>query len=149
MLHGTHVKSIEIDASVDAVLATIARPDLWVRLPGGEAATLDFRVGGEFRVSGTFHIPDRPTERLDVRYRYLAIGHPDVLYSYELLLDGALLSASLVTMTVGDGVLTLTEQYAFLDRDDAATAAKEREGSTRLMLNGLKAVAEARSDHAR
>lgn|GEM_PF-6903377 len=110
--------------------------------PGGEPSTLDFRVGGSFIARGTFHQPDCPVEHLEVRYGYLVIAPPDLVYTYELLLDGALLSASLSTITVADGILTFTEQYVFVDRSDVAAAVAEREGGTRLMLYGLKAAAE-------
>jgi len=146
MLHGTHVKTIDIDVPPDVAFATISRPDLWVRLPGGEPSTLDFRVGGSFSASGTFRIPDRPVERVEVRYRYLAI-EPSVLYFREAHVNGELLSAALVSIVLSPlpagTLLTYSEQYTFIDRDDAVAAARELEGGTRLMLYGLKAAAEA------
>ncbi|CAN5307050.1 hypothetical protein BH09ACT5_BH09ACT5_00120 [soil metagenome] len=142
MLHGTQVKTVEIDASPDAAFRTMSRPDLWVRLPGGEPSVLDFRVGGSFAASGTFHQPGRPVERVEVRYGYLVIAPPELVYTSELRVNGVVLSVSLITMAFADGLLTLTEQYVFLDSPDAEAGVREREGGTRLMLYGLKAAAE-------
>jgi uncharacterized protein YndB with AHSA1/START domain len=142
MLHGTHVKSVPIEASTDTTFRAISRPDLWVRLPGGHPSTLDFRPGGSFLARGTFDLPGRSVEHVELRYGYLVIAQPELVYTTELRVNDALLSVSLVTMAVSPGLLTLTEQYAFLDGPDAVAAVREREGGTRLMLYGVKAVAE-------
>ena len=67
---------------------------------------------------------------------------------HELDVD-RLRSASLITVLftpLGDETqVDYHEQYTFIDpvSDDASIEIREREGGTRLMLNGLKATAEA------
>ena len=80
-------------------------------------------------------------------------GVPDhlderIVLTSELVLDGRRRSVSLVTIELapGDGgttAMTYTEQYAFLAPEgDGRAEVAEREGGTRLQLNGLKAVLE-------
>ena len=98
---------------------------------------LDFRVGGsEVSVgrdpSGTLH---------EFRSRYHDIVDGErIVFAYDLLLEGRLLSVSLTTVELrpdGDGTrLVFTEHGAFFDDlEDPA----EREHGTGLLLDGLAA----------
>ena len=120
-----------------------ADPELkqrWFGVPAGWADAaweLDFRVGGsELSVGrdprGTLH---------EFRSRYHDIVDGErIVFAYDLLLDGRLISVSLTTVEVrpdGDGTrLVFTEHGAFFDDlEDPA----EREHGTGLLLDGLAA----------
>jgi uncharacterized protein YndB with AHSA1/START domain len=108
-------------------------PDAWA----DAAWELDFRVGGsELSVGrdpgGTLH---------EFRSRYHDIVEGErIVFAYDLLLDGRLVSVSLTTIEVrpdGAGThLVFTEHGAFFDGlEDPA----EREHGTGLLLDGLTA----------
>ena len=120
-----------------------ADPELksrWFRTPDSwtdRAWELDFRVGGgELSVGrdpgGTLH---------EFRSRYHDIVDGErIVFAYDLLLDGQLISVSLTTVEVrpdADGTrLVFTEHGAFFDDlEDPA----EREHGTGLLLDGLAA----------
>jgi len=120
-----------------------ADPELkqrWFGVPEGWTDAnweLDFRVGGsEVSVGrdprGTLH---------EFRSRYHDIVDGErIVFAYDLLLDGRLISVSLTTVEVrpdGDGTrLVFTEHGAFFDDlEDPA----EREHGTGLLLDGLAA----------
>ena len=97
---------------------------------------LDFRVGGEERVSGSFH---------DAVFSYHAIYQdivPDerIVYTYDMHMDDRRISVSLATVALqpaGDGTrLILTEQGVFLDGMDNV---KQREQGTHGLLDKLEA----------
>jgi len=152
-IHGTHTKSIEIDVPRERVWACFAELDLrhrWFRIPGPADASeheLDFRVGGEEVTRGTFTALDR-AERIETRTRFhdLVPGER-ILSTYALTVD-RLRSVSVLTIELTDAGagtrVDFTEQYTFIDpvSPDGEVERREREGGTRLMLNGLKAVAE-------
>lgn len=152
-IHGSHVKSIEIEAPRERVWACFAELDLrhrWFRIPGpadGSTHELDFRVGGEEVTRGTFTALDR-AEAIETRTRFHELAEPRrIVSSYELSVD-RLRSVSVLTIELGETAtgttVEFTEQYTFVDptTPNGEVERKEREGSTRLMLNGLKAVAE-------
>jgi uncharacterized protein YndB with AHSA1/START domain len=115
----------------------------WFRVPDSwsdRAWELDFRVGGgEFSVGrdtgGTLH---------EFRSRYHDIVDGErIVFAYDLLLDGRLISVSLTTVELhGDGAgtrLVFTEHGAFFDDlEDPA----EREHGTGLLLDALSAFLE-------
>jgi uncharacterized protein YndB with AHSA1/START domain len=97
---------------------------------------LDFRVGGEERVSGSFH---------DAVFSYHAIYQdivPDerIIYTYDMHMDDRRISVSLATVefrSSGDGTrLILTEHGVFLDDLDNV---KAREQGTHGLLDKLEA----------
>jgi len=146
-------------APVDEVFAAFAdfdRRRRWFRLPGRRTDEsvhdFDFRVGGSEVLRGSFTLPDR-TELLDHRLRYLDIvPRQRIAIAQELRIDDVLRSISLVEWEftplaggVDEGTrVDYLEQYVFLDViGDGGPEHGERRGGTRLMLNGLKAVAES------
>jgi uncharacterized protein YndB with AHSA1/START domain len=120
-----------------------ADPELkrrWFSVPSSwtdRAWELDFRVGGGEvsagrDTSGTLH---------EFRSRYHDIVEAErIVFAYDLLLDGRLISVSLTTVEVrpdGDGTrLVFTEHGAFFDDlEDPA----QREHGTGLLLDALAA----------
>jgi uncharacterized protein YndB with AHSA1/START domain len=109
-------------------------PDSWT----DTAWEVDFRVGGrDLNVgrdsSGTLH-------EFRSRYHDIVAGER-IVFAYDLLLDGRLISVSLTTIELrpdGDGTqLVFTEHGAFFDGlEDPA----QREHGTGLMLDGLAAL---------
>lgn len=153
-IHGSHTKSIEIAATRYRVWACFAELDLrhrWFRIPGPAHASeheLDFRVGGDEVTSGTFTALDQ-AESIETRTHFHEIVPGErIVSSYELTVD-RLRSVSVLTIELTDTTdgtrVDFTEQYTFVDptTPDGEIERKEREGSTRLMLNGLKGVAES------
>ncbi|WP_028065767.1 SRPBCC family protein [Solirubrobacter soli] len=129
--------------SPDQAFQAFADPELkgrWFRTPDGwtdRAWELDFRVGGsELSVgrdtTGTLH---------EFRSRYHDIVDGErIVFAYDLLIDGQLISVSLTTIEVhpdGTGTqLVFTEHGAFFDDlEDPA----QREHGTGLLLDGLTA----------
>jgi len=112
--------------------------------PGTRQHELDFRVGGEELSRGRF--PGGPA--YEYRSRFLDIeADRRIVLTYELILDGRRISASLVTLELAPDAdetrVTFTEQYVFLVlTGDGSSDIAEREGGTRLLLNGLTSVAE-------
>jgi uncharacterized protein YndB with AHSA1/START domain len=120
-----------------------ADPELkrrWFRMPESwtdKAWELDFRVGGGERsagrdTGGTLH-------EFRSRYHDIVDGQR-IVFAYDLLLDGRLISVSLTTVELradGDGtLLVFTEHGAFLDGlEDPA----QREHGTGLLLDALAA----------
>ena len=152
-VHGSHTQSIEIAAPRERAWACFAELDLrhrWFRIPGPANASeheLDFRVGGEEVTRGTFTALDH-AEAIETRTRFhdLVPGER-ILATYSLSVD-RLRSVSVLTIELTDAAagtrVDYTEQYTFIDpvSPDGIIERKEREGGTRLMLNGLKGVAE-------
>jgi uncharacterized protein YndB with AHSA1/START domain len=112
----------------------------WFGPPGNWSDTnwqLDFRVGG-----GELSVGRDPGGALhEFRSRYHDIVDGErIVFAYDLLLDGRLVSVSLTTVEIqpdGDGTrLVFTEHGAFLDGlEDPA----EREHGTGLLLDALGA----------
>ena len=98
---------------------------------------LDFRVGGSEVSVG--RDPGGVLHEFRSRYHDIVDGER-IVFAYDLLLDGRLISVSLTTVEVrpdGDGTrLVFTEHGAFFDDlEDPA----EREHGTGLLLEGLAA----------
>ncbi|KAA5832695.1 SRPBCC domain-containing protein [Saccharopolyspora hirsuta] len=154
-LHGTVAHEVLLAAPPDRVFAAFSDFELrqrWFRIPGEPGASrheLDFRPGGGETTSGPLAVGG-VVEHVEYRSRFLDIVPAQrIVLTSELVLDGLRRSLSLVTVELSphaDGTrLVYTEQFVFvvLTGDGSADIA-EREGSTRLMLNGLAAVVEAR-----
>jgi len=103
--------------------------------------TLDFRVGGEEREdvvepSGTVH-------GFAARYRDI-VADERIVYTYDMRLDGRLISVSLVTVTFEDSgagtKMLFTEQLVILN---GLCDAAEREEGTGVGLDRLVAVLDA------
>jgi uncharacterized protein YndB with AHSA1/START domain len=98
---------------------------------------LDFRVGGEERVSGG--TPEGPAYSFHATYQDIVPGQR-IIYTYEMHLDDRRISVSLATLELapaGDGTrLLLTEQGVFLDGIDNVS---QREHGTRSLLDNLEA----------
>ena len=120
-----------------------ADPELkqrWFGVPEGwtdASLELDFRVGGSELSVG--RDPRGALHEFRSRYHDI-VGGERIVFAYDLLLDGRLLSVSLTTVEVrpdGDGTrLVFTEHGAFFDDlEDPA----EREHGTGLLLDGLAA----------
>jgi uncharacterized protein YndB with AHSA1/START domain len=112
----------------------------WFGVPAGWADAdweLDFRVGGSERSVG--RDPGGALHEFRSRYHDIVDGER-IVFAYDLVLDGRLLSVSLTTVEVrpdGDGTrLVFTEHGAFFDDlEDPA----EREHGTGLLLDALAA----------
>ena len=129
----TPAQTFQAFADPDLKRRWFGAPDTW---PDAKLE-LDFRVGGgELSVGrdpgGTLH---------EFRSRYHDIVDDErIVFAYDLLLDGRLVSVSLTTIEVrpdGEGSrLVFTEHGAFFDElEDPA----EREHGTGLLLDGLAA----------
>lgn len=116
----------------------------WFGVPEGWAEgrhELDFRVGGSEVSAG--RDPGGTLHEFHARFHDIVDGER-IVFAYDLLLDGRLISVSLTTVELrpasdGDGAgthLVFTEHGAFLDGlEDPA----EREHGTGLLLDGLAA----------
>jgi uncharacterized protein YndB with AHSA1/START domain len=153
LLHGSFTEERTIAAPVGRVFSAFSDLSLrsrWFSIPGKPPAAhheLDFRVGGGEVLRGMVAGVEAPEQ---VEYRswfHDIVADKRIVYASELVLDGTRRSVSLVTVEMaasGEGtLLRYTEQYVFValtgdGRDDV----REREGGTRLQLNGLAAVVE-------
>jgi uncharacterized protein YndB with AHSA1/START domain len=116
----------------------------WFGVPEGWGEgrhELDFRVGGSEVSAG--RDPSGTLHEFHARFHDIVDGER-IVFAYDLLLDGRLISVSLTTVELrpasdgdGDGThLVFTEHGAFLDGlEDPA----EREHGTGLLLDGLAA----------
>jgi uncharacterized protein YndB with AHSA1/START domain len=160
VLHGTFTVARGVAAPPSRIFGAfsdLALRQRWFGIPsepGTAQHELDFRVGGGEIACGTFAPAGGVPEHIEYRSRFLDIAADErIVFTYELLLDGRRRSVSLVTVELaadGDGTLmTYTEQYVFvaLTGDGRADVA-EREGGTRLQLNGLIAVVEGAGEDA-
>jgi uncharacterized protein YndB with AHSA1/START domain len=85
-----------------------------------EEYTLDFRIGGHERLSGT--MPGGRSFSYDAIYRDIVDGRR-IISAYDVSIDGRRMSVSLMTIALsavaGGTRLVLTEQGAFLDGLDS------------------------------
>lgn len=157
LLHGSFSHSRIIAAQADAVFAAFAQPALrrrWFTLPSDPADTqhdLDFRVGGGEIVRSRVALSG-VVEIVEYRSRFIEIvSDRRIVWTCELRIDEQLRLASLATVELtaqGDQtLLEYTEQYVFLAyAGDGRAERAERENGTRLLFNGLPAV--ARTPHS-
>jgi uncharacterized protein YndB with AHSA1/START domain len=86
----------------------------------------DFRVGGAEIVHGRF--PDGKESRFEARY-HVIVENERVVYAYDMLVSGSLLSVSLVTIEIrpekGETRLTFTEQGVFFGTHDDVAAREQ------------------------
>ena len=160
VLHGAFTVTRVVAASPSRVFSAFADLSLrerWFHIPSTPEAAqheLDFRVGGGEIARGTY-APAGVPEHIEYRSRFFDIAADErIVYTYELLLDGRRRSVSLVTVELaadaGGTLLTYTEQYVFVAlTGDGHADIGEREGGTRLQLNGLIAVVESLGEEAR
>jgi uncharacterized protein YndB with AHSA1/START domain len=160
VLHGAFTVARGVAAPPSRVFSAysdLALRQRWFRIPsepGTAQHELDFRVGGGETARGTF-APTGVSEHIEYHAWFLDIVTDErMVYTYELLLDGRRRSVSLVTIELAadaDGtLLTYTEQYVFVAfTGDGRADVREREGGTRLQLNGLIAVVESLGEDAR
>lgn len=149
---GTVREDLVLEASPERVwqaFAELEQRRRWVRMPGEKSShALDFRVGGQERLTGAFPHPDGRVEQIESVARFLSIQRRRrIMTSAELRIDGELRVASLLCVefvaTDAGGVgLVYEEQYRFLEPStpDGTQEHIERRGGTRLMLNGLRAL---------
>jgi uncharacterized protein YndB with AHSA1/START domain len=148
--HGSVTVERLLPAPPARVFAAFAEPALrrlWFRVPaepGTGHHELDFRVGGTERAGGTFAPMGEP-EVIEYRSRFVEI-EPDerIVFMYEVGLDGARRTVSLVTVELAPDAtgtrLTYTEQFAVLRyTGDGADDVAHVRGSVPLLLNGLTA----------
>jgi uncharacterized protein YndB with AHSA1/START domain len=103
----------------------------------GHAAEFDFRVGGRERFGFSY---EGRAYRYDALY-YDIVPEQRIIYSYEMYADDVRISVSVATIefakTADGTALTWTEQGAYLDGFDGASASQLRRGGTAEMLDGL------------
>jgi uncharacterized protein YndB with AHSA1/START domain len=160
VLHGSFTVARGVAAPPSRVFGAFSDPSLrqrWFRVlsePGTAHHELDFRVGGGEIAHGTY-APAAVSEHIEYRSRFLDIAADErIVYTYELLLNGRRRSVSLVTVELasdaGGTLMTYTEQYVFVAfTGDGRADVSEREGGTRLQLNGMIAVVESLVEEAR
>jgi uncharacterized protein YndB with AHSA1/START domain len=116
--HATFVVERTYDASPDRTFAAWSDPQAKARWYNGSEGDyeLDFRVGGWERHRGT--APDGREYAYQALFWDIVPGQR-IVYTYDMLLDGTRISASLATAEFTperDGTrLVFTEQGAFLD----------------------------------
>jgi len=150
--HVTLVIERSYPASPERAFAAWADPEAKARWIGasGEEFELDFRVGGREHHRGPL-----PDGRI---YTFQAIYHDIVrprriVYTYEMLIDGARISVSLATADFrperGGTRLVFTEQGAFLDGNE--TPARRDQGMGVLLdaLGKELQSEQAATQHAR
>ena len=141
--HATFVIERTYDASPARVFAAWADPAAKARWFVGpdnwdkSNHELDFRVGGEERVSGG--PPGGPVHYYAARYEDI-VPNERIVSTYQMHADETRISVSVATVEFtsdGDGTrLVYTEQGAFLDGHDTAAA---REQGTSDLLDSLGA----------
>jgi uncharacterized protein YndB with AHSA1/START domain len=151
VLHGSFTVTREINAPLprvwDAYSVEQSR-SAWRRIPGPDSAlTLDFRVGGWERLTGTSDA-NGMAEVIASHALFLDIvEHEQIVACHEVLLNGIRRWVSLISLAfepVGAATrISHTEQYTFLAwAGDGAHDQAHLRGSTRLAFNALAALVE-------
>jgi uncharacterized protein YndB with AHSA1/START domain len=146
VIHDTFTVERMLDAPPARVFAALADPEVkskWFAGPPGWTQlerSMDFRVGGCERLSGTFE--SGMTSTFDARY-YDVVPNQRVVYAYEMTVNGRKISTSLATFEIVPAgrqtTLVLTEQGAFFEDPEMqryaphGQAASRREGTHFLM----------------
>lgn len=151
MIHGSYTVAREFHAPVDRVWSAYADPSVrsrWHLIPGHDSQhSLDFRIGGEERLRGSF-APMGETEVIEVTSRFVDIVDQErIVASYDLVLDGVRRIVSLLTLgfepTERGTQLTQTEQYVVLvPTGDGSDDIGHLAGSARLRHNALAGLVE-------
>jgi uncharacterized protein YndB with AHSA1/START domain len=151
VLHGSFTVTREINAPLprvwDAYAVEKSRAS-WRQIPGPDGVlTLDFRIGGWERLTGT-SAATGVAELIASHALFLDIVEQErIVACHEALLNGVRRWVSLISTAfeaIGDGTkITHTEQYTFLAwADDGAHDRAHLRGSTQLAFNGLAALVE-------
>ena len=153
ILHGSFTITRRAAAPSSGVFAAFADLSVrrqWFRIPGKPGTDhheLDFRVGGDEIMRGRFASAGE-SQNIEYHAWFLdVIEDEQIVYTYELLLDGRRRSVSLVSIELAPDatgtLITFTEQFAFLIyTEDGHDDMAERKGGTQFQLNGLIAVVE-------
>ena len=151
VLHGSFTVSREINAPLPRVWDAYSVEEsrsAWRRIPGPDSVlTLDFRVGGWERLTGT-SAATGTDEAIASHALFLDIAPRErIVACHEALLNGVRRWVSLISIALepaGDATrITHTEQYTFLVwADDGAHDQAHLRGSTQLAFNGLAAFVE-------
>lgn len=146
--HGTFTLERLYDATPARVFKAFSDPKTkarWFRGPEGWEEIrreLDFRPGGEEIAQGRF---SHGLETLFVGRYHEIRQDARIVYAYDMHLNGAFVSVSLVTveLTPKDGktLLRFTEQGVFLDGD--AKGNEHRREGTQFMLEEIARIVEA------
>ena len=151
VLHGSFTVTREINAPLprvwDAYSVEKSR-SAWRRIPGPDSVlTLDFRVGGWERLTGTSGATG--TDELIASHALFLdiVPRERIVACHEALLNGVRRWVSLISIAfepAGDATrITHTEQYTFLAwAGDGAHDQAHLRGSTQLAFNGLAAFVE-------
>ena len=147
-VHGTFTLERVYDASPARVFKAFADPATkarWFRGPMGWEEIqrhLDFRVGGEEIAEGRF---PHGLQTLFKAHYHEIVPDARVVYAYDMHLNGAFVSVSLVTVELipenEKTRLRFTEQGVYLDGD--GTANEHRREGTQYGLEQIAAVIEA------
>jgi uncharacterized protein YndB with AHSA1/START domain len=135
--HTTFVIERRYDASPERTFAAWADPEAKRRwFAGGQSNfDLDFRIGGHERHHGA--APNGRAYRFEGVYNDI-VPNERIIYSYEMFIDGALISVSVATVEFkpdGEGThLVFTEQAVFVDGGETL---RSREGGTAVLLDAL------------
>jgi uncharacterized protein YndB with AHSA1/START domain len=131
--HATFVVERRYEVSPERAFAAWADPEAKARWYTDSDAhlELDFRVGGRERHSGS--APDGRAYRYDAHFHDV-VPAQRIVYTYEMLLEGARISVSLATVEftpTGDSGtdMVFTEQGAFLDGHESAAGRAQGMGS--------------------
>ena len=146
VIHDTFTVERMLDATPERVFEALANPEIkskWFVGPPPwtqRERSMDFRVGGCERVSGTFE--SGLTSTFDARY-YDIVPNQRVVYVYEMTVNGRKISTSLATFEIVPAgrqtTLVLTEQGAFFEDPEMqryaphGQAASRREGTRGLI----------------
>ena len=151
VLHGSFTVTRVINAPLPRVWDAYSVEEsrsAWRRIPGPDSVlTLDFRVGGWERLTGT-SAATGTDELIASHALFLDIAPRErIVACHEALLNGVRRWVSLISIALepaGDATrITHTEQYTFLAwADDGAHDQAHLRGSTQLAFNGLAAFVE-------
>ena len=150
-VHGTLTRTLHLAASPRTVFEAFSVAEkrrLWFRMPGNDRThEIDFREGGAEVAGSTFPGTNGP-EVLAYSGRFIEIvADHRISYQWELRINDELRMIGLSTIEI-TGV-DCGARYDYLEQyqvprpiADGSVEIAEREGSSRLQLNGLKAVVE-------
>jgi uncharacterized protein YndB with AHSA1/START domain len=152
VLHGSFSVTREINAPLrrvwDAYAVEKSRAS-WRQIPGPDSVlTLDFRVGGWERLTGT-SAANGTAQVIASHALFLDIVEQErIVACHDVLLNGVRRWVSLISIAfepIEDATrITHTEQYTFLTwADDGAHDQAHLRGSTQLAFNGLAALVES------
>ena len=142
--HGNFTVERHYPVSPERVFIAFADPKTKRRWFGGDEGFTMYQFDVDCRTDGRevyrFRHGDSPEIRNDTQYHDVQPSRR-LVFSYKMTIDGALLSASLVTLTLtpekGGTLMTYPEQGSFFDNSDWISG---REHGTRWVLEKLAEV---------